>query len=203
MRIYNRHVQILQYDPTTGLSLSNQDVEAYIRYLQFQNMAMGQPNHVSAEELEMFQVQLVNSFNGLPIEQKKSLAFSSFIWEVLEKQWSNLSPQEQKQYVEQVRSQINQQNVAASHQVKEPTTKSEKAISEDIQALVDKSKAEAEAEGMTLDEYIRYKQAELNVNSNLFTMMQNSMTENHATMMNVINNMGGGDDYYYVDYNGK
>lgn len=202
MQVYNRHVQILQYDPSTGLSLSNQDVEAYINYLKFQNMLMGQTNNASSEELEMMQVQIVNSFNGLPIEQKKSLAFASFIWESVETQWSNLNSEQQERYKEQVQNQMNAQGVSTSPTTEEPTiAETEKEIAEDIQTLVDKSKAEAEAKGMSVEEYIRYKQRELNANSNLFTMMQNNMTENHATMMNVINNLGGGDDYYYVDYN--
>lgn len=201
MKIYNRHVQILQYDPVSQLSLSNQDVSAYIKYLQFQSMLMGQSNTVSSQELEAMQVQLVNSFNGLPIQQKQSLAYASFIWDAVEKQWSNLSSEQQQQYIGQVQSQMNLQNASVSPQQVEESIQTQDDISEDIQALVEKSKAEAEAKGMTVEEYIRYKQRELNANSNLFTMMQNTMTENHATMLNVINGLGGSDDYYYVDYN--
>lgn len=203
MSIYNQHVQILQYDPTSRLSLSNQDVEAYIQYLQFQNMLMGQSYNVSKQEAEMLQMQLVNGFNALELTQKQSIAYASFIWDVVEQQWSGLTAEQQQQYIAQVQSQMNVQNTTVSPQQVDQSMNTSQDYSADIQALVDKSKAEAAAKGMSVQEYINYKQRELNANSNMFNMMQNSMTENHATMMNVINNLGGGDDsYYYVDYSG-
>jgi hypothetical protein len=203
MKIYNRHVQILQHDAFTHLSLSSQDVDAYIKYLQFQNMLMGQSYTVSPEEGQMLRVQLVNSFNSLPQDQKQSLAYASFIWNVVEQQWAGLTP-EQQQYISQIQNQMNLQNVSVSPQQVEESMKNQGDYSEDIQALVDKSKAEAEAKGMSVQEYLNYKQQKMNADSNMFTMMQNTMTENHATMLNVINNMGDGDDgYYYVDYSGN
>lgn len=201
VKIYNRHVQILQYDPVTHLSLSNQDIEAYIKYLQFQNMLMGQSYVVSPQEAEMLQMQLVNRFTTLPFQQKQSLAYASFIWEVVERQWSNLTKEQQQQYIEQLQGQMNIQNVSVSPQDIEASMQTQEDFEKDIQAMVEKSKAEAKSRGMSIEEYINYKQQEINANNNLYTMMQNTMTENHATMLNVINNMGDGGDYYYVDYN--
>ncbi|RME06136.1 MAG: hypothetical protein D6816_08070, partial [Bacteroidetes bacterium] len=49
--------------------------------------------------------------------------------------------------------------------------------------------------------YLRKKQEEMQFSNYYFNTMSNMLTENHATMLNVIENMGGGENYWEVKYN--
>ncbi|MFK7907775.1 MAG: hypothetical protein AB8B69_21730 [Chitinophagales bacterium] len=52
----------------------------------------------------------------------------------------------------------------------------------------------AAEKGMTVEEYLEYRRG---FNAT-FPMMQRASMQNHTTMMNVIENMGGGDSYWSV-----
>lgn len=208
VKVLNRHVQVLSIDSTTNLSLSNQDVDAYINYLQFQAMLSGQNYQLNAQDRMTLQVRLSTEFNSYPAEQKQTLAFASFIWNVVATQWSSLSQSQQQQYISQMQSQMYGNTYAS---VTPQTTQNYwNQVSQynnnnsgyDISSIENKYRQEAAAKGMSLSQYLDYKQRDMAVNNQIFTSIQNSMTENHATMLNVINNMGGSDDYYYVDYSG-
>ncbi|GEM_PF-2213796 len=208
VKTLNRYVQILNIDYNTNLSLSNQDVDAYINYLQFQAMLTGQDYQLSQQDRMTLQVKLISEFNSYPAEQKQTLAFASFIWNIVATQWASLNSAQQQQYVAQIQSQMYGQNYS---NVNSQTTQNYwNQVSQyhsnnsgyDIASVESRYRQEAAAKGMSLSQYLDYKQRDMAVNNQIFTSIQNSMTENHATMLNVINNMGGSDDYYYVDYSG-
>ena len=110
VKTLNRYVQILNIDYNTNLSLSNQDVDAYINYLQFQAMLTGQDYQLSQQDRMTLQVKLISEFNSYPAEQKQTLAFASFIWNIVATQWASLNSAQQQQYVAQIQSQMYGQN---------------------------------------------------------------------------------------------
>lgn len=200
MKIYSNHVVILKYDPTTRLSLSNQDVEAYIKYLQFQNMLMGQSITLTKDEGQMLQMQLVNGFTQMNLQQKQSIAFASYIWSGIEQQWSNLSPTEKTNYIAQVQEQMNIQNTTVSSQQVNATMNQNYNYGDDINGVAAQYEREAAANGMSIEAYIELRKQQMQSDSNMFTMMQNNMMESHALSMNIISKMGDGDTYYSVEY---
>ena len=197
-----KYVQILSKDNNSNLSLSNQDVDAYVNYLQFQAMLMGQNYQLSAQERMTLQMQLVNNFNNYSAEQKQTLAFAGFIWNNLAMQWSNMSTTEQQQYIAQVQAQMNVQNVNVNAQ----TTGQEfwnnvnnyGNSAYDYTAAADKYIGEAAAQGLSVNQYVNQMQRELDTDQQMFTAMQNSMTESNVMMMNIIN--ADSDYEYVVDY---
>ncbi len=200
MKIYSTHVSILHYDPQTRLSLSNQDVEAYINYLQFQNMLMGQAVTLTNKEGQMIQMQLVNGFGKMNLQQQQSVAFANYIWSSVEQQWSNLNPEEQNQYIAQIQEQMNIENMNVSSQEVSTSMNQNYSYGDDIPSVADQYRLEAAQKGMTIDDYIALRKREMQADSNMFTIMQNNMMEDNAMMLNIINNMGDGDTYYTVEY---
>jgi len=199
IKILNSYIQILKYDVNTNLSISNQDVNSYVKYLQFQNMLMGKQYKITQQERAMLQIQLVNSFESFPLEQKKALAYADFLWNVINKEWNKLSVNQQKTYLSNIQNQLNTQNSNTNLQreAQKFWNNSNKQVETDISQIENRYKKEAAAKGMTLKQYLKYKQNNMAVNKQIFNTMQNTMNENHALMLNI----GSNNDYYYVDYN--
>ena len=82
-------------------------------------------------------------------------------------------------------------NSGQEQTIKDYSTMSGDEIMADINADL---KRWADEKGMTVEEYLEYRRG---FNATM-PMMQRMSLENHATMMNVINNMGGGNDYWSV-----
>ena len=203
MQILGNYVQIVSYDPSTGLTLSNRDIAGYINYLMFQQMLAGQQIQLSPEEFAAFQMQLLQQFTSMQVEQKQTIAYASFLWQAIAQQWSSMNSQEQRQYAGQFQQ---QQGVSAStsnygsYNNLSNTNQSTAYGEESIDAMTARYTREAASRGITIDQYIDYKQRDMSANNAAFNSIQNMMTESHAISLNIIENMGGGDTYHYVDY---
>jgi len=198
VQILNNHVKILSTDTQSNMSLSNQDVDGYINYLQFQAMLLGQNYQLSQQERMTLQVRLASEFNSYSAEQKQTLAFASFIWNYMAQQWANLNASQQNQYIAQIQSQMNIQNTQVNANEFWNSTENYDSSSYDISSIENKYRQEAAAKGMSLNQYLDYKQRDMAVNNQIYTMVQNNMTENHAMMLNIINSDSNYE--YVVDY---
>ena len=198
VQILNNYVKILSTDTQSNMSLSNQDVDGYINYLQFQAMLMGQNYQLNQQDRMTLQVRLASEFNSYSAVQKQTLAFSSFIWNYMAQQWASLNASQQNQYVAQVQSQMNIQNTNVNANEFWNTANNYDYSSNDIGTIENRYRQEAAAKGMSLNQYLDYKQRDMAVNNQLYTMMQNNMTENHVNMLNIINNDSSYE--YVVDY---
>ena len=203
IKILNSYIQVLKHDASTNLSISNQDVDAYVKYLQFQNMIMGRQYEITKQNRAILQMQIVNNFTTYPLEQKKTLAYAYFLWNVISKQWSKLNVSQQKEYLNGVQNQLNVQNNkgGSQHEAQKFWNNTNKQTEININEIKGKYKKEAATKGMTLKQYLKYKQKNMAVNNQIFNTMQNTMNENNALMLNITNNIGGNGGYYYVDYN--
>lgn len=184
----NKYVRILSVDTHSNLSLSNQDVTGYLNYLQFQAMLMGQDYQLTQQDRMALQFKIVDEFNNYPTEQKQVLAFAGFIWDNLVLQWSNMNVTQQQQYIMQVQSQMNVQNVSVNSQTatnfwnNSNQYNSNSSYSHDYGAQA----------------YLDYTQRMRETDNMIYTAIQNNMTENHVTMMNMFNT--DSDYEYVVDY---
>ena len=185
VQILNKHIKILSVDNISKLNLSNQDAQAYINFLQFQMMLTGQNYQLSQQERMAMQMYLANQFPQLPLEQKQALAFASFIWNNVQRQWSSMSAGEQQQYITQVQNQLNIQNQQLNSNYVNNFWNSTSYQNFDNTAA------------LTVREY----EAEMQANRNMFQMMENSMTEQHVVMMNIINAGSDSGYEYVVEYN--
>ncbi len=186
VQILNKHIKILSMDNSTQLNLSNHDAQAYINYLQFQAMLAGQNFQPSQQERMAMQMFLANKFTSLPLQQKQTLAFASFIMDNIQRQFSSMTVAQQQQYIYQVQSQMNIQNQQINSQYVNNFWNN--ANTQSYQSYNN-------AAALSVSEF----EAKMQADRNMFQMMENSLTEQHVTMMNIIN--ADSDYEYVVKYN--
>lgn len=194
----NKYVRILSVDTSSNLSLSNQDVDGYINYLQFQAMLMGQNYQLSQQDRMTLQVRLASEFNTYSVDQKQTLAFASFIWNNLAYQWSSMNASQQGQYITQVQNQMNVPNTNVNANEFWNANNNYDYSSNDISSMESRYRQEAAASGLSLNQYLDYKQTSMETDNMIFTAIQNNMTENHVMMMNMLST--DSDYEYVVDY---
>lgn len=202
-KILNKDIKILSVDTETNLSLSNQDIDAYISFLQFQTMLSGQNYQLSLQEKTMLQIQLVNEFTHYSMEQKETLAYADFIWNNVEKQWSQLSVSQQQQLIVQTQNQMPNNYNQNAQQVNPQQFWNQQESNIGCTNCVDDSlaqfKTEAASKGMNFDQYMNYKQSEMKTNNYMFQTMQNMLVEDEVLSMNMWNTDPNYD--YVVEYN--
>jgi len=192
--ILYKHLEVLAFDAANKLVLTDKDVGAYLKYMNFTNSLLGVPQQITQAEEEAFQQQLTNSFAQLPLEQKQVFCSSRLLWQVVEANWNQLSQSQQQQVVVSMQSQTNV-NVYSNKSDLKRTQGTYEQSGEDIVAEMEEDvKRWAAEKGMTVEEYLEYRRG---FNAT-FPMMQRASMQNHTTMMNVIENMGGGDSYWSV-----
>ena len=190
VQILHNHVKILSLDSATKLNLSNQDAQAYINYLQFQMMLSGQNYQLSQQQRLAMQMYLANQFPQLPLQQKQALAFASFLWNNVQRQWSSMGVTQQQQYIAEVQTQMNIQNQALQTQ-----NINDFWGSATTQNYTSYSNTDDDSTALSASAFESIMQS----NRNMYQMMENSMTESHVTMMNIINSDPSYE--YVVDYN--
>jgi hypothetical protein len=181
VHILNNYITILNIDNSNNLSLTSQDAQAYINYLQFQMMLSGHAYQLTQQERTALQIQISNNFEKFPVEKKQVLALASFIWENIERQWLSMTSAEQQNYVIQVQQQAYTQNNQAqvnnlnANQYSQSTYDYSSEMSASVQRNIQET------------------------DNQIYTMMQNNMMEDHVTMMNILNTDSNYE--YVVEYN--
>ncbi|MEZ4887852.1 MAG: hypothetical protein R3E32_24200 [Chitinophagales bacterium] len=196
-KILYEHLKVLAFDAANKLVLTDKDVAAYIRYVEFTNQLAGTNQVFSAQEKRDFEQQLIGGFPQLSLEQKQVFCSARLLWQLVDANWRQLSAAQQQQVKAQVMANVANPNAAVGNNgsynegVKDYSTMSGEEVMADINADL---KRWADEKGMTVEEYLEYRQG---FNATFQTLQRMSM-ESHASMMNVINHMGGSDDYWTV-----
>lgn len=218
-KILYQHLQVLAYDAANKLVLTDKDVAAYLAYIEFTNSLMGVQQTFSAQERQIYQQQVTNGFGVLPLQQKQVLCSARLLWQVVQMNWNQMTTSQQQQVKTQMTAQsanlnyghhnnttkdystMSGEEIMADMGLANPNTHNpnakdySKMTGDEIMADLNADlKRWADAEGMTIEEYKEYRRG---FNSSMKIMQRSSM-ESHATMMNVINNMGGGNAYWSV-----
>ncbi len=197
-RILYEHLQVVAFDKVNNLVLTDKDVEAYLKYVNFTNDLLVGGQKMPASEKNAFKEQLSKGFVQLPLDQKQVFCSARLLWQIVEANWNQMTAAEQEQAVAGLQSQMvgnphSNSSVLNNYQ----TTKDQysQMSGEEIVAEMDADlKRWAAEKGMTVEEYLEYRR-DFNAS---FPMLQRASMQNHATMMNVIENMGVGDSYWSV-----
>lgn len=208
-QILYQNLQVLAYDSANKLVLTDKDVEAYVKYVEFNNQLMGINQPISQQEKQTFVQQLASGFSQLTLQQKQTFCSARLLWQVVEANWNQMTPAQQQQIKAQMMAQVANPNTGTyqnqgggngygtnyggynNSQTKDYSTMSGDEIMADINADL---KRWADEKGMTVEEYLEYRRG---FNATMPTLQRMNM-ESHATMMNLINAMGGSDDYWTV-----
>lgn len=167
VRICNRYIRVLAADPAQGLVLTDRDAEGMLNYTAFQSGLEGRAVELGPELKAALTADLVRSFPGMSLEQKRLLCTASLIWLLLDANWKRLTPAQQQQFRA---AHLQQAQAAAPPAVSgnvTPSPKSPREAMRDYQAR-----------------------------QNMFRIMNRMNTNTHALSLNIIENMGGTRNYW-------
>jgi len=200
MNSYNRPVllqladelnPILVYDAVSNICLTDRDLNGLIEFLNFGNTLLGKPSGtpLPSEKQQMIQM-LETQLYSMSLPDKQSLLILADYVPLMKQAFYQLPTDQQ----EMVRQQYLQS--LAQAQLKSQQENQCQGCSSKMKELYAK-----EARGELTQHDLAEMQREMQAQQNLFTMMSNSSLEHHATMLNVIDNLGGGNTLYEVKYN--
>ncbi len=175
IRMINRYVKVLAFDEANTLALTDKDVDAMIDYMEFNNQMAGVNRRFTIAERKAFTEELSGKFKTMPVEEKRFLCSANFIWKLVQANYQQLGSASRNQF---------QQQYSTAHAGRWKQDK-------DFQAFSNLSQAEQQV-------WLQQKSRENLANQNMYTMMNNMATQNHAVMLNTIENFGGTGNYWEV-----
>lgn len=197
-QLMNKYTYVLAYDPQNMLAFTEQDFQSYLEMMVFNASLYGQTLYFDETTTNQYRQYYVNQFIQGTLELRQSLCISSVLNEYVQASYQNLSQTQQQDFqatMYNYDSANNNQNTGYTYDAYGNIDWTNPANIENMWPEGVNTKAEKQA-------YLRKRQSEINSFNSGMQMMNNMNLENHATMLNVINNMGGGDgSYWEVKYN--
>ena len=175
IQLINRYVDVLATDAANQLVLTAQDADGVVNYFAFVYKLAGQPVTVTDQQKAQYRAELAQNFAQLPLEQKQFLASASLIWELLEYNWQQLNASQRAELRQQLLASVPAQSAPVAPATTTPGT----ATAADV----------------------LQKQQEIWHQQQMWDMMNNMSLQNHATTLNIIENIGGTGNYWEVTTN--
>ena len=184
-QLIDKYCPVLAFDPYNSVAFTKKDFDGMVNLMQFQAELSGQPFYLDDATYLQWKEYFTQQFLNGTVETRQSMAVMGVVSEYLLAWYAQLDESGKQQVANAMLAQsLPQQNYEQgndySYEVQWPegvNTKEEKQA------------------------YLRKKQEEMQFSNYYFNTMSNMLTENHATMLNVIENMGGGENYWEVKYN--
>ena len=187
IKLINTHSPVLAYDPQTNSVFTENNFQGLVDYIKFTYKIAGKAAPI--ENKNTFRQQMIEQFPYLPLEQKQSFCATTLMYNMMQASWNQMTPQQRRDYKSQF--------VAQNTNYYNPPNYS------------DNSNSGGNAQNWTgempdpndkaaMNAWLIRKRAEMNSNQACWNMMQNMSLQNHATSMNIIENIGGGNNYWEV-----
>lgn len=174
LKIQNRYIKVLKYNPQTGLLLTDKDIEAFLNFIDFTRKLNGDALLSTTDKIE-FRQALPEHYAELSTEQQALFALMPILWEIVGGQWNKLTQQQQKRAISQFKTQT---NLAGKTQSITPTALPTTA-----------SRQPSLNKNLTAQQKILRKRM-------VYQMMSNMSRSQHLTTMNILENIGGSGDYW-------
>ncbi len=196
-QLMEKYTPVLAYDPYSLLAFTEQDFQAYLDLAVFNYRMYGQEVYFDEPTQAQYREYFVNQFIEGSIEVRQSLCAMSELGPYIQARYQNMD-ESQKQIIQ---ASMYQSQYQDTYQTGGMTYDQYGNIDYSNPANIDKlwpagvdTKEEKQA-------YLRKRQSEIQSFNTGMDIMNNMNLENHAAMLNVINNLGGGgDNYWEVKY---
>lgn len=182
---------VFVYDAIANICLTKRDIEAIIELGQFGNELAGLERQTVTENDRQQVTQAMEAqIYKMSIEEKQQLLILADYIPLMKQTYANMPATQQTAFKQSVL-----QSMAAAQ--------TETQNGNNCQGCSDRMKVlnAKQANGTLTQQDLAEMQREMQAQQNMFTTMNNMNLESHATMLNVINNLGNGDTYYKVEYN--
>lgn len=190
LQLFDQLNPILVYDAVDNICLTNRDINALIEFSQFGLEIMGQtPQQISPEERQNFIKTMEGQVYTMSQEEQQNVLILADYLPLMKKAYAQLSPDQKAQ----IQQQYAQSMAAAEKQAKLDSKCP--GCSNKLKELYAKQER-GELTQVDLMEMER----ELQARRENWKIMNNMNMQNHVGMLNIIENMGGGDGYYKIEY---
>ncbi len=202
--LMQKYAPIIQIDPATGLALTWRDVDGYLGLMAFYSELAGQPLQISDEDRITYAQYLSQQFAIADQQTKASICTMATLNEYLRAAFAQLSPAEQQQAAAQLLQGVGYQgnyNYQGGYQNDYYDQQFQQGYN---QAYEQNQNLGQFPDGIDTPEkqraYLQEMQTRMQTNNMMFNTMQNIMTQQHATSLNIIENMGNSGNYWEVTY---
>ncbi len=187
IKIVNRYVKVLHYNPQTQLILTNKDIDAFLNYLDFSRQLGGMPamNYV---EKRNFKQYLPAYYAQMPAQYQAMFPLMPIVWKNIEGQWKRLTYTQKQQVIAQFRARLQQQQ---QQQQTQPQ----------YQNYPNKNTYSQNSNNRNSSKTLAQKRREFQAQQQLFKTMTNINNMSHVTTMNIIENIGGTGNYWTLGDN--
>jgi len=203
IKLVEKYTPLLAIDPTNMLAFTQNDFEGYISLYAFYTQLSGQIFNISAQQKQAFRQQLVQKFNQMPLAQKQELCVMEIMNQYTQQSYAQLNAQQkwalQNQIINSQASYYQQytqnatQNTTQNANDGDYTWGYEKEYDPTKVQWPNGIKTKAQKQA-----YLSQMRRKMKANQANFGIMNNMMLNNHATMLNVIENTGNTGNYWEV-----
>ncbi len=186
IKISNRYVKVLHYNPQTQIALTNKDIEAVLNYIDFNRQLSGYAGLRYAEK-RTFKQHMPKYFSQLSTQQQAVFIIMPIVWKSMEWQWSRLTPK-QKQHV------IAQHRTAEVQNMQKNKPQYQTSNAGNYQNQQSQS-------SQTTSSSPYLNQLKLQQRQQMFNIMNNINQNTHMNSLNIIENMGGSGNYWEMTPN--
>lgn len=178
-QLIDKYCPVLAFDPYNSVAFTKKDFDGMINLMKFQAELSGQPFYIDNATLQQYQDYFVQQFLNGTVETRQSLAVMGVVSEYLMNYYAMLNENQKQQFRQQMLASAYQNNQQNGYNTTWP-------------AGVD-TPAEQQA-------YLLQQQQQMQSDQQFYNWYSNMMLQQHASMLNVIENMGDGDRYWEVKY---
>ncbi len=181
------YAPVISLDPATGLALTWRDVDGFMGMLQFYAEVAGQPVQFTEEDRMAYAQYLSQLFVAADPQTKASICTMATLNEYMRSLYAQLSPAERQQWAAQLlQNNGYQQDYAQDY-------------TQDYSSYYDNPQnTYGSHPSPSAQEALQQMQTKLQLNDMMFNTMQNIMLNQHATSLNIIENMGSSNNYWEV-----
>ncbi len=202
MQLIDKYTPIIVIDAQNGLAFTEKDLQGIVKLAKVNAQMQGQNFSVSQKDIEQMRKTLEEQFMNLDLETKQAFCVMGVYGDYMEQAYAQLTPQQKQQLKQQyvsVPQQETQQNYTSNNtnnntnwpQGKEIFELSAEEFNKYLETLP------KEKQKKMLLAYIQYR---MNASKMLYNTMSNIMQIDHATNMNIIENIGDTGYEWRVDY---
>ena len=198
IRLMYKYTPMLVNDPQNMLVFTEPDFQGYLKMIRLNAKLIGQNIHFSQQDIQQLRTYLTGQFNNMNLQQKQNLCAMAVISEYTEASYNRLSSSEKATLQNQIMNQMAYQ-YQSQNNVNDPfqqgyNYQQQRASMEVKWPEGVNTKAQKQA-------YLRQMRSRMNANATNFNIMNDMMMNNHATMLNTIENFGNTGNYWEVKYN--
>lgn len=196
-KIFQNYCKVVAFDPINAIPLTKKDLQGIVDYIEFLDTNFGEQTTATISAKQQLSQAITANFTQFSLEQKQSAAMGSLLYSTIQNSWNKLSSLAQVK----LKAAFNVQNNSQQGYWNQQTINYWDANNQ-IQPnpALEALKQKGLSGKLTTEELTTY-QGYLKRQQNYFNLMNNMHLQNHASMLELIESVGGSSNYWAIKTN--